>query len=205
MFPDLARDDVFRLETRRLWLRWPRPQDVTCLAHEARDPLVAEKTLDVPHPYPEGAAAEFVLMARKANADGEKLVLVLAPKRRPAEAIGCVALRRSSETAANLRFWLGRQHWGQGLATEAVRGLVDLAFGLTELSEILASTPGLNPAALRVFAKAGFLPAGCEPIEARARGGVIMTERFMLDRHRWSREHGRHAADAQNAMSVLRA
>ena len=27
MFPDLTRDDVFRLETRRLWLRWPRAAD----------------------------------------------------------------------------------------------------------------------------------------------------------------------------------
>ncbi len=27
MFPDLTRDDVFRIETKRLWLRWPRIQD----------------------------------------------------------------------------------------------------------------------------------------------------------------------------------
>ena len=29
MFPDLARDDVFRLETARLWLRWPRVRPTT--------------------------------------------------------------------------------------------------------------------------------------------------------------------------------
>ena len=23
MFPDIIREDIFRLETRRLWLRWP--------------------------------------------------------------------------------------------------------------------------------------------------------------------------------------
>ena len=33
MFPDIARDDVFRLETKRLWLRWPALTAVfACLA-----------------------------------------------------------------------------------------------------------------------------------------------------------------------------
>ena len=31
MFPDLARDDVFRLETKRLWLRWPRVSDAAAI------------------------------------------------------------------------------------------------------------------------------------------------------------------------------
>ena len=35
MFPDLLRDDVFRLETRRLWLRWPRAGDVSLVARLA--------------------------------------------------------------------------------------------------------------------------------------------------------------------------
>ena len=31
MFPDMARDDVFRLETPRLWLRWPRICDAAAI------------------------------------------------------------------------------------------------------------------------------------------------------------------------------
>ena len=27
MFPDLTADDIFRIETKRLWLRWPRASD----------------------------------------------------------------------------------------------------------------------------------------------------------------------------------
>ena len=27
MFPEITHDDVFRLETERLWLRWPRLSD----------------------------------------------------------------------------------------------------------------------------------------------------------------------------------
>jgi hypothetical protein len=37
MFPDLARDDVFRLETPRLWLRWPRICDAAAIHNFAAD------------------------------------------------------------------------------------------------------------------------------------------------------------------------
>ena len=204
MFPDLARDDVFRLETRRLWLRWPRAQDAASVAREAGHPEVAQKTVEIPHPYLEGAAAEFILTARKANADGERLVLMLTPKAAPFQAIGCVALR-PSHPETRLRFWLGQAFWGKGLMTEAVRGLTDLVFSLTDCEELEAAVPGLNPAALRVLAKSGFLPTGSQALQSRERGGQISAERFGLERLRWSRDYGRRRADAQNAPSVLRA
>ena len=31
MFPDYFRDDVFRLETQRLWLRWPTAADAATI------------------------------------------------------------------------------------------------------------------------------------------------------------------------------
>ncbi len=51
MFPELARDDVFRLETRRLWLRWPRESDAPALTALAGDWDVAQMTATMPHPY----------------------------------------------------------------------------------------------------------------------------------------------------------
>ena len=56
MFPDLTRDDVFRLETRRLWLRWPRLADVQAIVRLAGEKAVADMTARIPHPYhPEDA------------------------------------------------------------------------------------------------------------------------------------------------------
>ncbi|MFZ0559474.1 MAG: N-acetyltransferase, partial [Methylovirgula sp.] len=52
MFPDLTRDDVFRLETTRLWLRWPRASDAAAVAAFAALPQVAQMTGNIPHPYP---------------------------------------------------------------------------------------------------------------------------------------------------------
>ena len=42
MFPELTRDDVFRLETRRLWLRWPRIADSTAILRLAGEKAVAQ-------------------------------------------------------------------------------------------------------------------------------------------------------------------
>jgi hypothetical protein len=86
MFPDLLRDDVFRLETRRLWLRWPRAADAALIASLAGEREVAEMTAHIPHPYPPGAAAEFVLKAR--------------PSAQVAEACGLGGCARCWRTAA---------------------------------------------------------------------------------------------------------
>ena len=52
MFPDLARDDVFRLETPRLWLRWPRICDAAAIHKFCSQWEVARYTARIPHPYP---------------------------------------------------------------------------------------------------------------------------------------------------------
>ena len=70
MFPDLARDDVFRLETPRLWLRWPRAADAPAFVGLAGDDEVADMTARIPHPYrPQDAPEDFV-SARAGNAQG---------------------------------------------------------------------------------------------------------------------------------------
>jgi len=92
MFPDLTRDDVFRLETRRLWLRWPRLADVQALVRLAGEKAVAEMTGRIPHPYTPEHADRFVFETRRNNANGHGLTLVITPKGRPNAAIGAVGI-----------------------------------------------------------------------------------------------------------------
>ena len=88
MFPDLARDDVFRLETARLWLRWPRASDEAAIHRFCSLWEVARCTARIPHPYPPGSAERFIYAAREANASGRDLTLVLAPKKGKRDVIG---------------------------------------------------------------------------------------------------------------------
>ena len=59
LFHDLTRDDVFRLETRRLWLRWPRLASATkhspCTSGRARSCRLRSMTLPNTGCTPNGA------------------------------------------------------------------------------------------------------------------------------------------------------
>ncbi|MDB5590910.1 GNAT family N-acetyltransferase [Enterovirga sp.] len=185
MFPDLTRDDVFRLETRRLWLRWPRQADAPAILRLAGETAVAEMTARIPHPYPAEAATAFVLASRRANAEGSGLTLAITPRAKPGTLIGAVAITEQDGRAA-LGYWLGSPHWGEGLATEAVRALIDAYFAYTSGGELHASARVINGASRRVIEKCGFVPTGSRLHPFPARGGVFPVDTFRLDRRTWS-------------------
>ena len=80
MFPEIARDEVFRLETRRLWLRWPRAADARCFPRFGRDWQVARLTAALPHPYALADADQFIGDSREDNLRGSALRLALTLK-----------------------------------------------------------------------------------------------------------------------------
>lgn len=186
MFPDLTRDDVFRLETRRLWLHWPRAADVPALLRLAGEKAVAEMTARIPHPLAEEDATDFVLDSRRANMEGQALVMAIAPHAQPRSLIGVVEIRAGEEAGRpRLGYWLGRPHWGEGLATEAAQAMVDAFFAYTAGGELTAAARIPNPASRRVLEKCGFSPAGTGLMPFPARGAVLPVERFRLDRRGW--------------------
>jgi RimJ/RimL family protein N-acetyltransferase len=187
MFPDLTRDDVFRLETRRLWLRWPRHADVPALVRLVGEKAVAEMTARIPHPYPPEAATSFVFEARKGNALGRSLAMAIAPRKAAAQLIGMIGIEPGPEDGRpHLGYWLGRPHWGKGYATEAARALVDAWFAYTDAGELTAAARTVNPASRRVLEKCGFAYAGAGRMAFPARGGVLPVDRFVLERRAWA-------------------
>ena len=185
MFPDLLRDDVFRLETPRLWLRWPRASDAALIGELAGDEDVARMTAAIPHPYPPGAAADFVLQVRAANLAGTELTLVMTAKNRPGEPIGAITLTPAGEDSAVLGYWVGKRHWGQGFATEAVRALLDLVFRITDLETVRASVMPANLPSRAVLQANGFAYCGSGLVPAPARGGPQFVERLEVTRERF--------------------
>ncbi|WP_306223886.1 GNAT family N-acetyltransferase [Bosea beijingensis] len=186
MFPELTRDDVFRLETRRLWLRWPRMADANAILRLAGEKAVAEMTASIPHPYPPQAVEPFIFGARKGNALGEHLALAITPRSKPNELIGMVSAHRQATGVPFIGYWLGTPHWGKGYATEAVQGLIDSLFSLIELPAIEADTRVINPASRRVLEKSGFRSEGSFLKSLPARGGLFPCEQFRLDRSTWA-------------------
>lgn len=183
MLPEITQDDVFRLETERLWLRWPRLADAEALAKRAGDPEVSSQTATIPHPYNIDDAEQFVRRARAENGSGQGLILALAFKKTPNDPIGVIGAHGSAfRGTAHLGYWLGREFWGRGLMTEAARGFVDLIYGVSSLGEIVCdSLPG-NAASRRVQEKLGFMNLGEIEIDAPARGGQVKVQRMRLSR-----------------------
>lgn len=186
MFPDLTRDDVFRLETRRLWLRWPRLADAQAIVRFAGEKAVAEMTARIPHPYIPEMAERFVFQARQSNADGRSLQLAITPKGKPNSLIGLVGIGPSPEDGKpSLGYWLGIPFWGQGYATEGARALIDAFFAYGHEDELRALARVINPGSRRVLEKCGFAYQGSGLAELQARGGFYPADHFRLDRRAW--------------------
>ena len=179
MFPDYFRDDVFRLETQRLWLRWPTAADAATIEKLAGEHEIAQFTARIPHPYPKGAGEGFVLAARKANCDGAALHLALALRQKPGVAIGMVSLEGAGDTL-ELGYWLGRMYWGSGLMSEAMAGLLDFVWLATDIEKIEAAAALPNLRSQRALERAGFVSTGEGLVDAPARGGALPARRFEL-------------------------
>ncbi|WP_082540179.1 GNAT family N-acetyltransferase [Bosea sp. Leaf344] len=186
MFPELTRDDVFRLETRRLWLRWPRLADATAILRQAGEKSVAEMTASIPHPYPVEAVEPFIFGARKGNALGDHLVLAITPRARPNELIGMIGAHHKANGTPFIGYWLGLPHWGKGYATEAVQALTDTLFTLLDIKALEADARVINPASRRVLEKSGFRAEGSFLKALPARGGLFPCEQYRLDRSTWA-------------------
>jgi RimJ/RimL family protein N-acetyltransferase len=186
MFPDLARDDVFRLETARMWLRWPRSSDAAAIQRFCSLWEVARYTARIPHPYPPGSAERFIYAAREANASGRDLTLVLAPKKGKREVVGSISLESRRDDRLTLGFALAPEYWNEGLATEAACMMVKAGFVLTPAVEIFASVAVDNPASRRVLEKCGFEFVSTEPRGAPARGGMVDSHNFRQTRKAWT-------------------
>jgi RimJ/RimL family protein N-acetyltransferase len=196
MFPDIARDDVFRLETKRLWLRWPRVADAKAIERYSSRLEVAKMTARIPHPYPPGEAERFIFTAREANAVGRDLILVIAPIRGKREPIGMLSLESRLQGRLTLGYALAPEVWGKGLATEAALAAIDAGFSLTSAVEMLATAHIENPASRRVLEKCGFVHSGTGLEGAPARGGMVPCDRFRLERAAWTSRRAPAIIDA---------
>ena len=186
MFPDLATDDIFRLETKRLWLRWPRASDAAAIKGFASLAETAQMTAEVPHPYPVGEAERFIFKARADNANGQSMILVVSQKGEGRPVIGLSSATLSEKGQIELGFMIAPAAWAKGYATEAVSAHVEALFALTRADRLVANARINNPASRRVLEKCGFvyLDTGLDLLPAR--GGLHPCDRFRLSRKAWA-------------------
>jgi RimJ/RimL family protein N-acetyltransferase len=166
------------LETARLVLRTPRFEDAKRVAALACDRRIAENTARIPHPYGTDDAKQWIRIAISQPA---AYVITIG-----GELIGACGLdgplAGEGKEGAELGYWIGVPFWGCGYATEAARGLIDLAFGDLGYEVLTGSARVTNPASRRVLEKCGFHWTGVGLRRIRAISSSVPVDRFRLER-----------------------
>ncbi len=143
------------IRSERLFLRPGWPEDWAELHALIDDEAVVRNLARAPWPYGPDEARSF---AASAQGTRHPHFFVTLPGAAGARLIGCAGLaEEDGETV--IGYWVARQHWNKGYATEAVRAVLTLASTLGH-SRIVARHFIDNAASARVLAKAGFSPTG---------------------------------------------
>jgi ribosomal-protein-alanine N-acetyltransferase len=147
------------LKTERLRLRPFHLKDAGRVQHLAGDKRIADLTAHIPHPYPDGAAEEWIAShpAQWQSASGIIYAIVLESSQ---ELIGAISITDIDHGQGELGYWVGVPYWGQGYCTEAARGLIRFAAGSGRQQRLHARHLSRNPASGRVPSKAGFVHCG---------------------------------------------
>src|SRR3974377_1712917 len=114
--------------TSRLILREITLEDVPAYTRHFVDyEVISNLARLVPWPYPENGVREYLQTFVLPHQGKDKWVWAITEKDAPGELIGAVDLWRKGKPE-NRGFWLGREFWGRGYMTEAVKPVMDYAF-----------------------------------------------------------------------------
>jgi len=145
--------EIPTLETERLMLRPFGNQDATEVQRLAGDRAIADTTLNVPHPYKDGMAEEWISKHRDAFAKDQGVTFAVTRKS-DGSLVGAISLMGMvKDHQAELGYWVGKLYWNEGFCTEAGQALLRYAFTELGLLRVHARHISRNPASGRVMQK----------------------------------------------------
>jgi RimJ/RimL family protein N-acetyltransferase len=148
------------LQADRLTLRPFTLDDAPLVQRLAGARAVADTTLAIPHPYPDGAAEEWIRGHAGQYAAGT-LANFAVVSRSEGWLVGAIGLMiERAHARAELGYWIGEPYWGRGYATEAGRAVLGFAFDDLGIHRIQARHLTRNPASGRVMQKLGMTLEG---------------------------------------------
>jgi RimJ/RimL family protein N-acetyltransferase len=131
-----------------------RSGDLDALVRHADNPAIAQNLRDVfPSPYTRADGEAWLALAMQFQPESSFAI------EHAGEAVGGIGLHLGKDierVSAEVGYWLGECVWGRGIATAALAGLTQYAFGAFNLTRIFALPFADNLASRRVLEKAGF-------------------------------------------------
>lgn len=161
--------------TERLLLRPGWAEDAPALAAAIDDAQIARNLTRVPWPYAVGDAEDFLNLP--ADPLRPQFLICL---RDTNQIVGGIGL--SGDVEAELGYWIARDHWGRGYATEAGQAVLALADSSLRLPRVRARRMLDNAASANVLRKLGFQPTGKKSWSASLVRGTVETCLYTRER-----------------------
>lgn len=148
------------LKSERLTLQAFKLDDAKDVQKLAGDKRIAVTTLDIPHPYPDGAAEEWIATHQKEYEENKSIIWAIT-KNDNEKLIGAISFTLRLEfSKAEFGFWIGVPYWNKGYATEALSTILKYGFEELKLNKIYAHHFHTNPASGKVMLKNGLKEEG---------------------------------------------
>ncbi|MBA2174872.1 GNAT family N-acetyltransferase [Halobacillus locisalis] len=142
------------LETERLLLRAYELKDARQAQVLAGDKDLAETTF-LPHPYTLETAGNWISSHPKLIENREAFPFAVILKGED-QLIGTMTLRVDDlHNKGELAYWIGKDYWNNGYATEASKIVIDFGFKKQNLNRIWAPVMTKNKASGKVMQKVG--------------------------------------------------
>ena len=176
MFPNDA--PPTRIETDRLVLRPPGPDDADAIYQGINDFEVVSMLARTPWPYLLEHAASFVTSAAGLDQTAGREFSIV--HRVHGLIGGCGFHSSPGERFVQMGYWVARAHWGQGYATEAAEAALLWARDGWGRRAVGAGHFVENPASGRVLVKVGMLYTGVvAPLRCEARGAEFPARKLV--------------------------
>lgn len=163
------------IQTQRLKLRAPTSADAPAIAALANELDVTRFLSSLPHPYSLDDASIWVdnaLMPKESDAQ-----FVIEAN---GQLVGTIGISPQKKPQFEIGYWIGKPHWGQGYASEALKALTRWSPKAIGARVLMAGHMEDNPASARVLINNGFLYTGVREMRFSKALGIERKVRMMM-------------------------
>lgn len=155
------------IKTKKFILRPFRMSDAKSVARHANDKIISRNTSNIPYPYSLKDARQWLKKVAKEYNKKNSSDVVFSIEI-DGEAVGAIGLHKIIHGhKAELGYWLGREYWGGGVTTEAVKKVTGYGLKKMRLRRIYASVFSFNKASIRVLEKNAYKLEGISKKESK--------------------------------------
>jgi len=178
------------LATERLLLRPFSLSDANDVQRLAGDRAIADTTINIPHPYEDGMAEEWIGKHQETFDQGKGVTFAITTKADGA-LVGAISLMGvSAGHQAEMGFWVGKPYWNEGFCTEAANAVLRYAFEQMGLVRVHAIHFSRNSASGRVMQKVGMKHEGRRAHHVRKWGVFEDLDLYGILREDWEKTTG---------------